>query len=117
MIKRLKYIVSLLLLFVLHTNAQTFPVTAVPQVNAPAPIYFTSYADASVLNGPLRLQLVLNDLTVSNREVRIKAFFEGNGIAFQSNDLVIGAPALFWMEAYPSIWEPPNWRPISHLKT
>ncbi|WP_340201823.1 fibronectin type III domain-containing protein [Ascidiimonas sp. W6] len=95
MIKRLKYIVGLLLLFVLHTNAQTFPVTAVPQVNAPAPIYFTSYADASIINGPLRLQLTLNDLTVSNREVRIRAFFEGNGIAFQSNDIVIGAPALF----------------------
>ncbi|XLS30559.1 hypothetical protein ACJD0Z_06970 [Flavobacteriaceae bacterium M23B6Z8] len=95
MIKRLKYIVGLLLLLTLHANAQTFPVTAVPQVNAPAPIYFTSYADASVINGPLRLQLVLNDLTVTNREVRIKAFFEGNGIAFQSNDLVAGAPTLF----------------------
>jgi len=75
--------------------SQTFPVTLVPQAVPPAPIYFSSYADISSINSPLRLQIVLNDLSQANREIRLKAYFEGNGIAFESNNVVTGAPSLF----------------------
>ena len=75
--------------------AQTFPVTVVPQTVPPSPIYFSSYADAASSNSPLRLQILLNDLSQSNREIRLKASFEGNGIRFESNDLVVGARSLF----------------------
>ena len=75
--------------------AQTFPVTVVPQTVPPSPIYFSSYADASSVNSPLRLQILLNDLSQNNREIRLKAFFEGNGIRFESNDIVSGVPSLF----------------------
>ena len=76
-------------------SAQSFPVQVIPQAIPPAPIYFTNYADASTVNGPLRVQVVLNDFTITNREVRLKAYFQGNGITFQSNDIVVGAPTLF----------------------
>ncbi|MEW7280890.1 deaminase domain-containing protein [Aquimarina sp. 2201CG1-2-11] len=75
--------------------SQTYPVTLIPQAIPPAPIYFSSYADATAINSPLRLQILLNDLSQANREIRLKAYFEGNGIAFESKDLIIGAPSLF----------------------
>ncbi|QLE00393.1 fibronectin type III domain-containing protein [Galbibacter sp. BG1] len=85
----------LCLLLSLVGGAQTFPVTVAPQVKQPAPIYFSSYADASLINGPLQVQIVLNDLNIANREVRLKTYFEGNGISFQSNNVVSGATPLF----------------------
>ena len=79
----------------LLATAQSFPVQVVAQAVPPAPIYFSSYSDAGTVNGPLRVQLVLNDLGISDREIRLKAYFEGNGISFQSNDVVSGAGPLF----------------------
>lgn len=79
----------------LFVSAQSFPVQLIPQVSPPPPIYFTQYADASTTNSPLRLQIILNDLEISNREIRLKAYFQGNGISFQSNDVVVGASPLF----------------------
>ena len=79
----------------LFVSAQSFPVQLIPQVSPPPPIYFTQYADASATNSPLRLQIILNDLEISNREIRLKAYFQGNGISFQSNDVVVGASPLF----------------------
>ncbi len=76
-------------------SAQSFPVQVIPQAIPPAPIYFSSYADASTSSSPLRVQVVLNDFTITNREVRLKVYFQGNGITFQSNDIVVGAPTLF----------------------
>tara|TARA_R110000751_G_scaffold307924_1_gene435703 strand:+ start:2760 stop:7571 length:4812 start_codon:yes stop_codon:yes gene_type:complete len=79
----------------LFVSAQSFPVQLIPQVSPPPPIYFTQYADASTTNSPLRLQIILNDLEISNREIRLKAYFQGHGISFQSNDVVVGASPLF----------------------
>lgn len=76
-------------------SSQSFPVQVIPQAIPPSPIYFSSYADASTSSSPLRVQVVLNDFTITNREVRLKAYFQGNGISFQSNDIVFGAPTLF----------------------
>lgn len=77
------------------TNAQGYPVQIIPQVTPPPPIYLSEYADASVTNGPLRVQLLLNDFSISNREVRLRMYFEGNGLSFQSNPIVNGAAPLF----------------------
>ncbi|TPN89251.1 fibronectin type III domain-containing protein [Aquimarina algicola] len=94
--KRQLYFLFLTTILILESVlAQTFPVTIVPQNVPPAPIYFSSYADVSSINGPLRLQILLNDLFQSNREIRLKAFFEGNGIRFESNDIVVDALSLF----------------------
>lgn len=75
--------------------AQDFPVQIIPQAVPPAPIYLSNYADASTVNSPLRAQVILNDFTIPNREIRLKTYFEGNGIALRSNDIVIGADPLF----------------------
>ncbi len=75
--------------------AQKYPIAVTPQVNAPAPVNFYNYADATAVNSPLRVQLLLNDITINNEQIRLKVYFEGNGIAFQSNDIVIGADPLF----------------------
>ncbi|WP_103069816.1 fibronectin type III domain-containing protein [Aquimarina sediminis] len=93
--KRLYFLFLIALFTIQGSLSQTFPVTLVPQVTPPSPIYFSSYADASSINNPLQLQIILNDLSVANREIRLKSYFEGNGIAFQSKDIVIGAPSLF----------------------
>lgn len=75
--------------------AQRFPITVVPQVNPPAPVNFYNYADQTTINSPLRVQLLLSDITISNEQIRLKVYFEGNGIAFESRDVVIGASPLF----------------------
>ncbi|MBC8766595.1 fibronectin type III domain-containing protein [Arenibacter sp. BSSL-BM3] len=79
----------------LLASAQSFPVQLIPQVTPPPPIHFSQYADASTTNSPLRLQIILNDLEINNREIRLKAYFQGNGISFQSNDVVVGSSPLF----------------------
>ncbi|MCM4166755.1 hypothetical protein KCTC52924_01606 [Arenibacter antarcticus] len=75
--------------------AQSFPVQVIPQATPPPPIYLTEYADASTVNSPLRVQLILNDFQIAIREVRLRTYFQGNGINFRSNDMVMGARPLF----------------------
>ncbi|MDV7137911.1 fibronectin type III domain-containing protein [Maribacter sp. TH_r10] len=84
-------------------TAQNFPVQVIPQAIPPAPIHFSDYADASTVSSPLRVQIILNDLEIANREVRLKAHFQGNGITFQSNDIVVGADPLFLEGGVPLI--------------
>ncbi|WP_271782724.1 fibronectin type III domain-containing protein [Aquimarina algiphila] len=74
--------------------AQRFPITVIPQVNPPAPVNFYNYADGTTTNSPLRVQLLLSDITISREQIRLKVSFEGNGIAFESRDVVVGAPTL-----------------------
>ncbi|WP_438711683.1 hypothetical protein ACSTS3_03645 [Aquimarina muelleri] len=93
--KRLIFLFLTTLLIVQSLHSQTFPVTLVPQVTPPAPIYFSSYANASSINSPLKLQIILNDLSQLSREIKLKIYFEGNGISFQSKSVVIGSPSLF----------------------
>lgn len=93
--KNFYVLITLLICGVCYVNAQSFPVQVIPQAIPPAPIHFSEYADASTTNSPLRVQVILNDLSISNREVRLRVSFEGNGIAFQSNEIVSGATPLF----------------------
>lgn len=79
----------------LFASSQSFPVQLIPQVVRPQPIYFWQYANTGNTNSPLRLQIILNDLEISNREVRLKVYFEGNGISFQSNKMLVGINPLF----------------------
>ncbi|MDO6515852.1 fibronectin type III domain-containing protein [Zobellia uliginosa] len=85
----------LLTLSCLPATAQSFPVQVIPQVTPPAPIYFSDYADATTLSSPLRVQIILNDFEIANREIRLRTYFEGGGISFYSNDVVLGAEKLY----------------------
>ncbi|MBF4516607.1 fibronectin type III domain-containing protein [Flavobacterium sp. ANB] len=81
--------------------AQSFPVTISTQITQPSPIYLSNYADATTINSPIKIQLVLNDLTISNRQVRLKFYFQGNSISFSSNDFVVGARPLYLEGGFP----------------
>ncbi|RIV42065.1 fibronectin type III domain-containing protein [Flagellimonas pelagia] len=78
-----------------HVYSQTYPVQVLAQYNPPTPIYLADFANTGTLNGPLRVQMVLNDLQIANRQVRLQVSFEGNGISFKSRENVIGAAPLF----------------------
>ncbi|QWX83309.1 AHH domain-containing protein [Cellulophaga sp. HaHaR_3_176] len=86
---------SLFYFFITGVFAQNFPVQIIPQATPPPPIYLSNYADASTVNSPLRVQIILNDLNIQSREVRLKVYFQGSGLTFESNDFVTGASPLF----------------------
>lgn len=96
-------LVALCALYTVLGYSQNFPVQVIPQAIPPAPIHFSDYADASTVSSPLRVQIILNDLEIANREVRLKAYFQGNNITFQSNDIVVGADPLFLEGGVPLI--------------
>ncbi len=91
----LPFFITIYLITIQGLFAQpTYPVNINVQVVPPAPIYLSSYADATTTNSPIRVQMVLEDLTIAGRQVRLKAYLEGNGITLQSKDVVIGANPL-----------------------
>ncbi|MEP6928837.1 MAG: fibronectin type III domain-containing protein, partial [Flavobacterium sp.] len=81
--------------------AQTYPIVVNTQLTQPSPIYLSNYADATTINSPIKVQLVLNDLTISNRQVKLKIYFQGNGISFATNDFVVGARPLYLEGGFP----------------
>ncbi|MDH7445509.1 fibronectin type III domain-containing protein [Aquimarina sp. 2201CG14-23] len=74
--------------------AQSFPVRVTPQAIPPYPTNLSGYANSGLMNSPLRVQLVLSDVTASSREVRLAVSIEGNGLNATSAPVVIGAPTL-----------------------
>ncbi|HUH47376.1 MAG TPA: hypothetical protein VLZ54_09500, partial [Arenibacter sp.] len=62
--------------------AQSFPVQIIPLVVPPPPIYFSDYANTDTMSGALRVQVILNDFKITDREIRLRVYFEGNGINF-----------------------------------
>src|SRR5690606_337268 len=87
-----------LVLFILFFSkgfSQTFPVQIVPQAVPPHPVYISEYAKNTALTNRLRAQLLLNDISITNQEVRLKIYIEGQGINAQSRDVVIGSSPLF----------------------
>ncbi|MBW1295822.1 fibronectin type III domain-containing protein [Aquimarina litoralis] len=87
----------LILIALLQLNfvlAQTFPVRVTSQAIPPYPTNLSGYANSGIVNSPLRVQLVLSDVTASSREIRLAVSIEGNGINATSAPVVIGAPTL-----------------------
>ena len=102
MLKKLHLLVFLVCSLIgLSGYAQTFPVIISTQIPQPSPIYLSNYADATTINSPIKIQLVLNDLTISNRQVRLKCYFQGNSISFSTNDFVVGARPLYLEGGFP----------------
>ncbi|NVN18504.1 hypothetical protein GUA46_09130 [Muricauda sp. HICW] len=92
-----------LLLYCHLSTAQSFPVQVIAQAIPPAPANFSDFANAAALNGPLRVQIVLNDFQISDRQVRLQVSFNGNGIGFQSRENVIGATPLYLEGGIPTV--------------
>lgn len=96
-------LIVLCTLYSVLSFSQNFPVQVIPQALPPAPIYVSNYADASTVSSPLRVQIILNDFEIANREIRLKTYFTGSGLSFQSNDIVVGASPLFLEGGIPLI--------------
>jgi len=79
----------------LLSQAQTYPVQVIPQITPPPAVYLSDYANTSNTTDRIKAQLLLTDLTVMNRQVRLKLYIEGSGFNTQSNDFIIGAQPLF----------------------
>ncbi|TWI01152.1 fibronectin type III domain protein [Flavobacterium tiangeerense] len=101
--KQTYFFIFLLLLAGITGFAQTLPVTISTQMNQPSPIYWRHYADAATSNSPIKIQIVLNDLTIARRQVRLKCYWQGNGISFMNNDFVVGAQPLFLEGGVPEL--------------
>ncbi len=79
----------------LQNQSQTYPVQVIPQITPPPAVYLSDYANTSNTTDRVKAQLLLTDLTVMNRQVRLKLYIEGSGFNTQSNDFIIGAQPLF----------------------
>ncbi|WP_152538477.1 hypothetical protein [Aquimarina macrocephali] len=88
------YSILVVFLFSYALQAQVFPVSVTPQIIPPYSLKLSEYNTAS--SDKLILNLLLTDITESNRQVRLKFFVENNaGLSIQSNDVVIGANPIF----------------------
>ena len=90
-----KLLIFLLFMCSLSMIGQQYPVQLLINIQAPAPVNLYNYADDTSLNSPITVQIFLNDLTISNRQIKLKTYFEGGSIQFQSKDFVLGAENLF----------------------
>lgn len=90
-----KLLVFLLFMCSFSMIGQQYPVQLLINIQAPAPVNLYNYADDTSLNSPITVQIFLNDLTISNRQIKLKTYFEGGSIQFQSKDFVLGAENLF----------------------
>ncbi len=90
-----KLLVFLFFIFSFSLLGQQYPVQILANISAPAPVNFYNYADDTSLNSPITVQIFLNDLTIDNRQIKLKTYFEGGNISFQSKNMVIGADDLF----------------------
>jgi hypothetical protein len=101
---KLKHYILAFLFLVLGTQvsyAQTYPVTISTQLTQPSPIYLSNYANTTSINSPIKVQLILNDLSIMNRQVRLKCYFQG-AVSFVTNDFVVGAAPIYLEGGFPT---------------
>ncbi|WP_158837573.1 fibronectin type III domain-containing protein [Polaribacter sp. L3A8] len=81
------------LLFTFFASAQQYPVQVVHTILPPYPTKLNDYVTSQEVK--FRLNLLLTDISISNRQVRLKLHITGNGRNIQSTNTVIGAPLVF----------------------
>ncbi|WP_343705813.1 fibronectin type III domain-containing protein [Flavobacterium sp.] len=86
------YLISIVL-FSLNGHAQLYPVQLTPIFKSPYSIKISDYA-ASM---DTKMQLLINptDLSINNRQVRLKLYIQGNGLNIQSSDYVQGQKPIY----------------------
>ncbi|UZO82093.1 fibronectin type III domain-containing protein [Aquimarina sp. ERC-38] len=87
----------------LSSQGSSSPVQVIVQNIPPSPVNLAGYANENVTNGPLRVQITLNDFTITDREVRLKVYFEGQGLRFESKATVTNVPPLFLNGGIPTV--------------
>lgn len=93
-IKQVVKITLLFLMLPIWLHAQVFPVNVTPQVIPPYSLKLSEYSTSAT--DKLILNLLLTDITESNRQVNLKFYVENNaGLSVQSNEVVIGTNPIF----------------------
>nr|WP_294931171.1 fibronectin type III domain-containing protein [uncultured Flavobacterium sp.] len=85
---------SVLFLFLSVTGyAQLYPVQVTPIFNSPYSVKISEYATSM----DTKMQLLINptDISISQRQVRLKLYIQGNGLNIQSSDLMQGQRPIF----------------------
>jgi TANFOR domain-containing protein len=77
----------------LDSTAQLFPVQLTPVFNSPYSIKLSDYATST--DTKLRLMINPTDISISQRQVRLKLYIQGNGINIQSSDYIQGQRPIF----------------------
>ncbi|KIQ16433.1 hypothetical protein RT99_20390 [Flavobacterium sp. MEB061] len=77
----------------LDSTAQLFPVQLTPVFNSPYSIKLSDYATSTDIK--LRLMINPTDISISQRQVRLKLYIQGNGINIQSSDYMQGQRPIF----------------------
>ncbi|MDW8850023.1 fibronectin type III domain-containing protein [Flavobacterium sp. MMLR14_040] len=83
-----------LFLFVSVTGyAQLYPVQLTPVFNSPYSVKISDYATSM----DTKMQLMINptDISISQRQVRLKLYIQGNGLNIQSSDFIQGQRPIF----------------------
>ena len=92
--KKLFYFIILCTSVLTTVQAQVFPITVQPQVKAPAPVTWYSYAETTA-NSPVTVRLFFTTARLEGRQLRLKLHLKGRGLAAQSVDVVSGATPIF----------------------
>ncbi|WP_264529057.1 fibronectin type III domain-containing protein [Flavobacterium sp. N502540] len=87
------YLFVLLLLFSTIGHAQLYPVQLTSVFTSPYSVKISDYATSM----DTKLQLFVNptDVTMSQRQVRLKLYIQGNGLHVQSSDFIQGQRPIF----------------------
>lgn len=81
-------------IFGLNTGyAQLYPVQLTPVFNTPYSVKLSDYATS--MDTKMRLMINPVDITISNRQVRLKLSIKGNGLNIQSSDYIQGQQPIF----------------------
>ncbi|MBP1225395.1 fibronectin type III domain-containing protein [Flavobacterium sp. 1355] len=88
-----KILVVLFLFFCVAGYAQLYPVQLTPVFNSPYSVKISDYATSM----DTKMQLIINptDISISQRQVRLKLYIQGNGLNIQSTDYVQGQRPIF----------------------
>jgi hypothetical protein len=87
------YLFVLFLFFSLNGQAQLYPIQLTPVFNIPYAVKISDYATSM----DPKIQLLVNptDISINNRQVRLKLYIQGNGLNIQSSDYIQGQRPLF----------------------
>jgi hypothetical protein len=81
------------LLWSLDGSAQLYPVQLTPIFNSPYSVKISDYATS--METKMQLLIHPTDISISQRQVRLKLYIQGNGINIQTSDYVQGQRPIF----------------------
>ncbi|AYN03304.1 fibronectin type III domain-containing protein [Flavobacterium sp. 140616W15] len=74
-------------------HAQLFPVQLTPVFNSPYSVKLSDYATS--MDTKMRLLVNPTDISISQRQVRLKLHIQGNGLHIQTSDYMVGQRPIF----------------------